>query len=214
VRRPSHEHLDVRGAERLRQVVPRSGAQRVEARRHRRVAGHHHDERPRIASVDGAQHVHAAHRRHVQVDQRDVEMLAPCRLDGILATGERHDLVPVHAEDVGASLSQRPIVVHHEDAQGGAGRLRRLRRLLGGARPAGGGRQRTGGSRHGRGACGGSGGPIGMSLARSVARRGGQARTAALLHRRACREEWRRVYRCCIDRATRFLELPWRRAVR
>ncbi len=45
VRRAADEHLEVRRRERLRQVVPRAGPQRLEARRDRRIARHDDDER-------------------------------------------------------------------------------------------------------------------------------------------------------------------------
>ncbi len=62
------------------------------------------------------EHVNAGDRLQVQVDEHDVELAAADDVERFIASSDESDVVPVHFEDAGAALPQRPVVVHDEDA--------------------------------------------------------------------------------------------------
>ena len=119
VRRAADQDLQVRGRERLGQVVPGPDPQRLDAARDARIAGHHHDDGILALGEDALEDVETAHLRHVQVDQHDVELPPPHRLQRLLAAADRRDVVPVGLQHRGAALAQRALVVDDEDADAG-----------------------------------------------------------------------------------------------
>ena len=112
---PPDEHLQVRRRERLGEVVPGAGAQRLDAAGDARVAGHHDDDGVTMVVQGRPEEVHAADLRHVQVHQHDVELAALHRLQRLFAAADDGDVEAVHLEHAGARLAQGALVVHHQD---------------------------------------------------------------------------------------------------
>ncbi len=109
------QDLEVGGGERLGEVVPGAGAERLDAAGDAGVAGH--DDHDGVAMVleGGAEQVDAAHLRHVEVHQHDVELAALDRLERFLAAADDGQVEAVHLEHAGAGLAEGPLVVHHQD---------------------------------------------------------------------------------------------------
>ena len=116
---PADEHLQMGGRERLGEIVPGAGTERLDAAGDARIAGHDHDDRIAIMLQRGPQDIHSRRLRHVQVDQDDVELPAPDRLERLLAPADQRHVVPVHLEDAGAALPERTFVIHHQHSDAG-----------------------------------------------------------------------------------------------
>ena len=119
VRGAADEHLEMGGGERLREVVPGAGPQRLDAAGDAGVAGHHHHDGVLVRAQRGLQDLQPGDLGHVQVDQNDVELAPLDRLDGLLASADDGHVVAVHLQHAGAALPQGPLVVHHEDPDAG-----------------------------------------------------------------------------------------------
>ncbi len=116
VRRAADEHLQLRGGEGLRQVVPGTLSKGIETRLHRGVAGHHDSDQVRIGFERGAYEHRPRNLGQKEVGEQDVEGLSPQEVARfIAATGER-DAVAVQTEDGGAGLPERRVVFDHQDA--------------------------------------------------------------------------------------------------
>ena len=71
--------------ERLGQVVPGAGPQRLDAARDAGVSGHHHDDRVLVGLQRGAEDVQSRDLRHVEIDEDDVELPPLDRVERLLA---------------------------------------------------------------------------------------------------------------------------------
>ena len=105
--------------ERLREVVPGAGAQRLDAAGDARIAGHHDDDRVLVGLQRRPQDLQPRDLRHVQVDQDDVELPALDRLERLFAATDERHVVSIHLEHAGAALAQRALVVDDEDPDAG-----------------------------------------------------------------------------------------------
>ena len=106
VRGAADQHLEVGGGERLRQVVPGAGAQRLDAAGDARIAGHHDDDGVLVRAQRGLEDLEPRDLGHVQVDEDDVELAPLDRLERLLAPPDERDVVAVHLQHAGAALAQ------------------------------------------------------------------------------------------------------------
>ena len=115
VRRPADQHLQVGRGERLGQVVPGAHPERLDARRHARIAGHHDHQAVAIRFQGGIQEVEPRHLRHEEVDQHQVELPAPHQLQRLLAPPRQRHGVSLAAQHRRAALPQGALVVDDQD---------------------------------------------------------------------------------------------------
>ena len=111
VRGTAEQHLEMRAGERLRDIVPRTDAQRLDARGNARVAGHHHDDGVRAHFERRLENLDAGHRRHAQIDKHDVERRTTNHLDGFVSATRHRDAVAFDLQEAGAPFPQRAVVV-------------------------------------------------------------------------------------------------------
>ena len=119
VRSASDEDLQLAARERLWQKVPRAGPQHLQTRFHGRLAGDDDRDRVRVGGERGGEQLAAAHRRHVEIEQDDVEGTAPQQLEGFLTTAGDRDVVAFDAQHARAALAQRALVVGDENTDAG-----------------------------------------------------------------------------------------------
>jgi len=118
VRGATEQDLQMGGREGLRQIIPGSRTQRLDARGDARVAGHHHNDGFTIGRQRRAEQLHARHDAHVEIDEHDVEAPPPKQLQRLVATTDRADVVPVHLEHTRTPLAEGAIVVDDEHLDG------------------------------------------------------------------------------------------------
>ncbi len=129
----AHLHLQQVDIERLAQVIARSEPHRLDGGLRRRKRRDHDPEDVRVHLLGGAEHVDAAHVRHLDVGDQQVERPAFQRGDSRTPVlGERH-LVAFALEHDRQQFAHRPLVVHHKNARrsplGGGRRNYFLRRI-------------------------------------------------------------------------------------
>src|SRR5690606_21132824 len=105
--------------ERLRQVLPRPELERLDARLDARIARHDDGDGVRLRRQSRLEQLEPRDLRHVEVDQDDVERLAPQELQRLFAPRRRRDVVALGLQDGGAALAQRALVIHDEDLDTG-----------------------------------------------------------------------------------------------
>jgi hypothetical protein len=119
VRRPTDQHLQVSRRERLRQIVPGAGPERLDAARDARVPGHDDDDGVLEGLQRGLEDLEPGDLRHVQIHQDDVELAPLDRVDGLFAPADQRHVVAIHLQDTGAAFPQGALVIHHEDPDTG-----------------------------------------------------------------------------------------------
>ena len=115
MRGPAHQHLQLAPSERLWQVIPRAGAQRLKRGFDRWFAGNHDDDRVRIRVARRAQQLHARRPAHVQVDQDDIERATLQSLERFFPAATYVDLVPFEPERRRTTVAQRVFVIDHKN---------------------------------------------------------------------------------------------------
>src|SRR5438445_804352 len=110
VGRATYQDLQVRRRERLGEIIPRAGAQRVETRIDAGVAGDHEDDGVRVRLQAGAQQAQAGDLGHIEVEEHDVELVALQRLARLVATATQAELIPLVLTDAGGTRSHSPFV--------------------------------------------------------------------------------------------------------
>jgi hypothetical protein len=130
----------VSGGERLGQIVPGAGPERLDAAGHAGIAGHHHHDRVLERAQGRLENLQAGNLGHVEVHEDDVELAPLDRLERLFAAADEGDVVAIHLEDAGATLPQCALIVHHEHpdarldfAGNGEGITGRVGRLAAGA---------------------------------------------------------------------------------
>jgi len=108
------KHLEVRGRERLRQVVEGPLAQRFDAGIDRRVARHHDDDGVAIRRERRAQQGQPADLRQIQVGQDDIEGPALQQVERLLTPAAHRYVVAFLPQHTGAALAQGVLVVHDQ----------------------------------------------------------------------------------------------------
>src|SRR6185503_818942 len=116
---PANQYLEVRGGERLGQIVPGSGPERLDAAGDARITGHDYDDGVLVGLESCLQDLQAGHLRHIEVDQNDVELAPPHRLQGLFTPTDQRDIVAVHLQHAGAALPQGSLVVDDQHANAG-----------------------------------------------------------------------------------------------
>src|SRR6185436_662523 len=101
--------------ERLRDVVERPFAHRLDGALDRRVGGDHDHHLVRPALADLLEHLHAAHAGEHQVEEDEVDVLALQDLDRLLAGPRRDGPVPLLADEHGEDVLQNLLVVDDQD---------------------------------------------------------------------------------------------------
>ena len=102
---------------RLREIGPRAGAERLGGGGDARVPRPHHDDGVAVGLEGGTEDLHAGDRRHVQVDQHDVEPATPDELQRLISATEGGHVEAVHLEDAGAALAESAVVVDDQETQ-------------------------------------------------------------------------------------------------
>ena len=100
----------------LGQVVPRAGAERLDAARDAGIAGHDDDNGVLVGAERGLQDLETRDLRHVEIDEDDVELAPADHLEGFLAAADQRDVVAVHLKNAGAALAQGALVINDEHA--------------------------------------------------------------------------------------------------
>src|SRR6476620_1260443 len=131
VGRSADEDLQVGGRKWLWQIIPGSSAKGFYAAGHAGIAGHHDDDGVLVSLEGGLQNFQPRDLRHVEVDQHDVELPAPHGLQRLFASPDQRDIVAIHLEDTGATLSQGALVIDHQDADAGLNLTRDGERIAG-----------------------------------------------------------------------------------
>ena len=135
VRGTPDENLQVARGERLGQVIPGTGAQRLDAGRDRWIARHHHEDRLLVGLEGGLQDVHPRHRLQVQIAEHDIEPATLDELEGFLRPARHGHVVAIALQDAGAPFAQGAIVVDDQQperrARFGSHRHRIARRRIG-----------------------------------------------------------------------------------
>ena len=119
VGRAPDQHLQMGGRERLGQVVPGAGPERLDAAGDAGVSRHDHDDRVLVGLQRGLQDLEPGDLGHVQVDEDDIELAAPDRLQRLLAPADQRHIVAIHLQHAGAALPQRALVVDDEHPNAG-----------------------------------------------------------------------------------------------
>ena len=109
----------MRARERLGQIVPRSGSQRLDTRVDAGIAGDHDDDRVRVRVEAAAQQPHARDLRHAQIQEHDVEAVPLEGVAGFVAAAAHAHLKAFELQHAGAALSQRALVVDDQHADTG-----------------------------------------------------------------------------------------------
>ena len=122
VHRSTDENLELGRGERLGEVIPRARAQRLEARLDARLPGHDDDDRLAPRRQRRAQQLHPRDLAHEEIHEDDVELATLQQLARLLAAPAHRNGVALDAEHAGATLAQRSLVVHDEDAHARLGR--------------------------------------------------------------------------------------------
>jgi len=103
--RPAHQNLELGTGERFGEIVPRTGAQRLDARLDARLAGDDDGDRVGVGRERRAEQLHPRDLAHVQIDQDDVERPAPQQLLGFLAPPAYRGVVAIDGQRAGAALA-------------------------------------------------------------------------------------------------------------
>jgi hypothetical protein len=109
------QHIEMRGAERLEDVVPCADAQSFEVGFHTRVAGHDDDERVLVRCEYRAKEIHSRNLRHVQVEHDKVEAASVHQLERFRSTANGSDVVTFDLEIAGTAFSEAAVIVYDED---------------------------------------------------------------------------------------------------
>ncbi len=83
------------------------------------LPGHHHHEAIPVRLERGVEDLETRHLRHEQIDQDQVELPPADQLQRFLAPPGQGDAVSLTAQDRGAALPQRPLVVDDQDPDRG-----------------------------------------------------------------------------------------------
>src|SRR3989304_5382255 len=116
MRGPPDQHLEVGRTERLGEVVPGTHPDRLDTRWHARIAGHHDHQAVAIHLQGGVEDIHPRHLGHEEVDQHQVELPPPDQVHRLLTASCQHYAVPLGPQHRGATLPQRALVIHDQDA--------------------------------------------------------------------------------------------------
>jgi len=128
------QDLEVGRAEGLGEIIPGSGAQRLDAGSDARVAGHHDDDGVLILLERGAQDLEAGHLRHVEIDEHDIELAALEELAGFFAPSGQRNGEAIHLKHAGAAFPQGPLIVDEQDPDVGFDFRRNRQRIPGSPR--------------------------------------------------------------------------------
>lgn len=134
VRRAADQHLQMRRGERLREIVPRAGTKRLDARRNARIPRHDDDDGLAVRFERRLEDVYSRDRLEIEVHQHDVELPAAHDLERLVSAPNEGDVVAVQLEDARASLAKSAIVIHHENANVGLHRRGNGERVAANAR--------------------------------------------------------------------------------
>ena len=111
----SDQDLEMRGRERLRQIIERALPQRFHARLDAGIAGHDDHDRVVVRAERRSQQCQPVDPRHVQIREYDIERPALEELQGILAAARDRDVISLVTEHGGAALAQGMLIVDYED---------------------------------------------------------------------------------------------------
>ncbi len=115
VRRPADQNLQVRGGERLGEIIPGAHPQCFNARGNARIARHHDDEAIAVGFQRGVEDFQPGDQRHEEVDQNEVELTPADQVEGFLAASRQSHAIALTTEDRGAALPERALVINNED---------------------------------------------------------------------------------------------------
>ena len=115
--RPADEQLQMRRREWLGEIVPGPCAQRFDAAGYARITRHYQYDHVLMGFDGGFQDLHARDRRHVEVHQHHVELAPLQQVNGFFTAAGGGDYMAIHLQHRRAAISERPIVVDHEDAE-------------------------------------------------------------------------------------------------
>jgi hypothetical protein len=113
----AQRHDDALAAQWLVEEVDCAGPDGIDGRGGRAVARDHHDGQRLVDGAQPAQHLHAVHARHLDVEQHQVRPFALRQLDAVLAVARPEELVVLVLEDHAQRVADRGFVVDHQDAR-------------------------------------------------------------------------------------------------
>ena len=111
MRGTSQYQLELGSRVRLRQILPGAHLHCFDTGFDAWIARHQNDEGIGSGRHNGFEHVDPGHGSHVDVDEHDVEPLAPNHFDRFFAAGCDLYYEAFAAENAGAALAKRPVVM-------------------------------------------------------------------------------------------------------